>query len=244
MKDKWGRRVYIDLYAAAGYNCIQGTSTVLKGSPILALTVRHPFDKYIFCEESGELLGALEARVSRIAPTLDVSYVHGNCDAEVDRICALIPRPSLGKTVLSLCFVDPFDFGLKFGTLRKLSSFFMDFLVLLAVGMDANRNYDHYVEGESSKIDEALGNTEWRNRWKETGVHRSDFRPFLAGEFAKSMESLGYLHQEVHQMVLVRSNEKNLPLYYLALFSRNKLAYRFWQDVRKYATDQTSFSWE
>lgn len=120
----------------------------------------------------------------------------------------------------------------------------MDFLVLLAIGMDANRNYDHYVEGNSTKIDEALGNTDWRVRWKETGVHRADFRPFLAAEFAKSMESLGYLHQEVHQMVLVRSDDKDLPLYYLALFSRNNLAYKFWQDVQKYATNQTSFSWD
>lgn len=244
MKNKWGKRVYIDLYAGAGYSRVQGTPTVLKGSPILALSVQHPFDKYIFCEEDRELLGALQARVRRTAKSVDVAFVAGDCDTEADQICALIPRPSAGNTVLSLCFVDPFDFGLKFETLRKLSSFFVDFLVLLAVGMDATRNYDHYVDGNSTKIDEALGNTEWRVRWKAIGVHRADFRPFLAAEFAKSMESLGYLHQEVHQMVLVRSDDKNLPLYYLALFSRNKLAYRFWQDVQKYATDQTSFSWK
>jgi hypothetical protein len=54
--------------------------------------------------------------------------------------------------------VDPFDFGIKFETLRRLSTVYIDFVVLLAVGMDANRNYDHYVEGQSKKIDEALGN--------------------------------------------------------------------------------------
>jgi hypothetical protein len=35
----------------------------------------------------------------------------------------------------------------------------IDFVVLLAIGMDASRNYDHYVDGDSPKIDEALGNT-------------------------------------------------------------------------------------
>jgi len=59
MKNKWGKRVYIDLYAGAGYCRIRGTSTILKGSPILALTVQHPFDKYIFCEKDPELLAAL-----------------------------------------------------------------------------------------------------------------------------------------------------------------------------------------
>jgi three-Cys-motif partner protein len=139
--------------------------------------------------------------------------------------------------------VDPFDFGIKFESLRKLSSFFVDFLVLLAVGMDANRNYDHYVDGDSTKIDEALGNIDWRERWRELGAHRKEFRTFLASEFGKSMESLGYLHQELHQMKLVRSDDRNLPLYYLALFSRHDTAYKFWKDVLKYSTDQSSF-WE
>jgi hypothetical protein len=30
---------------------MSGDSYVLKGSPIIALTVGCPFDKYIFCEE-------------------------------------------------------------------------------------------------------------------------------------------------------------------------------------------------
>ncbi len=242
MKNKWSKRVYIDLYAGAGYSRIRGTSTVVKGSPILALTVRDPFDRYIFCEENPELRAALELRVKRTAPNLDVHYVPGDCDSHIDQICSLIPRASPGNTVLSLCFADPFDFGIKFETLRKLSFFFVDFLVLLAIGMDANRNYDHYVEGNSRKIDEALGNSDWRERWKKHAI-RQEFRPFLASEFGQSMESLRYLHQELQQMKLVRSDEKNLPLYYLALFSRNQTAYEFWRDVLKYSTEQKTL-WE
>lgn len=244
MKNKWEQRVYIDLYAGAGYSRIQGTRTFLKGSPILALTVSCPFDKYIFCEEDQALLGALKARVHRIAPEADVSYISGNCDANVDRICAAIPRPSSRNRVLCLCLVDPFDFGIKFETLQRLSKVFVDFLVLLAIGMDANRNYDHYVEGDSNKIDEALGNTEWRKRWKNARARRGEFRHFLASEFSMSMESLGYLKQTTDRMKLVRSDDKNLPLYHLALFSRNPTAHRFWDDVLKYGTDQASFGWE
>ena len=81
MRHKWDKRVYIDLYAGAGFSRIQGTSVVLKGSPILALTVQHPFDKYIFCEEKSDLILALQARAKRIAPTADIAYVVGNCHA-------------------------------------------------------------------------------------------------------------------------------------------------------------------
>ncbi len=176
--------------------------------------------------------------MTRLAPQAHVAYVNGNCDSEVDRICEEIPKGSPANKVLSLCLVDPFDFGIKFETLRRLSSVYIDFVVLLAIGMDANRNYDHYVEGDSTKIDEALGNTEWRKRWKAVGLNRRDFRQFLAAEFSTSMSSLHYLVQPLDRMELVRSGDRNLPLYYLALFSRHQTAYNFWDDVLKYSDDQ------
>jgi three-Cys-motif partner protein len=181
--------------------------------------------------------------VNRIAPDVKAVYVPGRCDAEVDQICKEIPRGSENNRVLSLCVVDPFDFGLKFATLKKLSASYVDFVVLLAIGMDANRNYEHYVDGHSTKIDEALGSTEWRDRWRTAGSRRSDFRRFLAEEFAGTMKSLGYLKKPLDRMKLVRSDEKNLPLYYIALFSRNETAHKFWDQVLKYGEDQIGFDW-
>ena len=244
MKKKWDQRVYIDLYSGAGHSRIRGTETRVKGSAVLALCVRNPFDKYIFCEADNALLDALKLRTKRVAPTANIAFIPGNCDAEIEKICAAIPRASTDNRVLSLCLVDPFDFGVKFQTIRRLSEFYIDFLVLLAVGMDANRNYDHYVDGNHPKIDEALGNIEWRQRWKTFHGGRKRFREFLASEFALSLKSLGYLGVELHQMKLVRSDEKNLPLYYFALFSRHPLALQLWDDVLRYGTDQTSFTWE
>jgi three-Cys-motif partner protein len=173
-----------------------------------------------------------------------VSYIPGKCDANIEKICGAIPKGSPDNHVLSLCMVDPFDFGIKFDTLKRLSRVYVDFVVLLAIGMDANRNYDHYVEGESPKIDEALGNTEWRERWKAAGEPRGKFRQFLALEFSRSMESLRYLPTPLDRMKLVRSDEKNLPLYYLALFSRHDRALKLWDQVLKYGSDQSSFAFE
>jgi hypothetical protein len=44
-------------------------------------------------------------------------------------------------------------------------------------------------------------------------------------------------------MKLVRSDDKNLRLYYLAMFSRHPTGGKFWQDVLKYGTDQERFTW-
>lgn len=199
-----------------------------------------PFDKYIFCEEEVELLSALKTRTKRLSSEANVTFVSGSCDDEIEKICAAIPMGRTGSGSLSLCFVDPYDFGLKFETLRKISAFRVDFLVLLAVGMDANRAYNHYVDGGNPKLDEALGNTAWRERWKSQPRGRDEFLNFIAEEFALSMRSLGYLRIGPKDMKLVRG-ENNAPLYYLALFSKHHLAYKFWDDVLKYSTDQTSF---
>ena len=238
MKHKWEKRVYIDLYSGPGLVRLRGTSRFLWSSPLLALQVKDPFDKYVFCESDAAALDALRRRVEKHFPQADVCYVSGDCNANVAEVCSKIPKPSKDSKVLSFCFVDPYDLSVKFSTISKIADRFVDFLILLALGMDANRNYEHYVEGDSTKIDEALGNREWRERWKAVGIRRGDFRPFLAGEFCRSMESLGYLKKPLDRMKLVRSVEKNLPLYYLALFSRSETAFKFWNDVLTYSTDQ------
>lgn len=244
MKNKWGKRVYIDLYSGAGHSRIRGTERHVKGSPLLALSVSSPFDKYIFCEEDTERLEALRQRAKSANPTAKIEFVPGSCDAQIGTICAAIPRAESGKGVLSLCVVDPFDFGLKFETLRSLSRFPpLDFLVLLAVHMDANRAYEHYVDGNNPKIDEALGNTEWRARWRAHPRTRDEFPTFLAQEFAQSMHSLGFLRIGPERMKMVKSDD-NVPKYYMALFSKHERAYKFWEEVLKYHNPQMGFSWE
>jgi three-Cys-motif partner protein len=236
MKNKWDSRVYIDLYAGAGHARVKGTDKLLYGSPLLALQVQDPFDKYIFCEENGELLEALKKRGSAMAPNADVSYFSGKCDDRIDDILAAIPTPSREHTVLNLCFLDPFDLGIHFRTISALAERFTDFLVLLALHMDANRNYENYVNPKSRKVDEFLGDGEWRKQWKDAQSAGITFPSFLADTFAARMEGLGYLPPP--RMKIIRSNEKNLPLYHLAIFSRSPRAYEFWGDVLKYSTDQ------
>jgi hypothetical protein len=96
---------------------------------------------------------------------------------------------------------------------------------------------------DAVKVDEFLGSTTWRDRWRIAEGNGVPFPKFLANEFAVSMETLGYLPTPIHRMKKVRSDEKNLPLYYIALFSRHQLAHDFWDDALKYGTDQTKFPW-
>ena len=241
MKDKWDERVYIELYAGSGHSKIRDTQRIIAGSPLQALGLEHPFDKYIFGEENRKALDALRARVEKTAPSAKVSFIAGDCNQHVDQILSEIPAHTMRHRVLSLCFVDPFDIGIQFETIRRLATRFVDFLVLLAIYMDANRNYENYVKEEAVKIDEFLGSPTWRDQWKANQLNGVPFPQFLAEEFSRSMETLSYQSQPFYKMKPVSIPEMNVRLYRLALFSRSDRAYKFWDQVLKYSTPQTTF---
>lgn len=241
MKDKWDERVYIELYAGSGHSKIRDTTRIIVGSPLQALALEHPFDKYIFCEANPKALDALRARVERAAPSAKVAFIKGDCNHNVGKILSEIPAYSTGHRVLSLCFVDPYDIGIKFETISALAKRFVDFLVLLAIYMDANRNYENYVREEAVKIDEFLGSRTWREKWKMNQQNGIPFPQFLAEEFSRSMETLKYQAQPFYKMKPVSIPEMNVRLYRLALFSRSGRAYKLWDQVLKYITPQTTF---
>ena len=98
-----------------------------------------PFDKYVFCEEDPRKTVTLcRFRVGAsllLQPTSP--YVPGDCDTtHVAEILAAIPSAFQERIQYSTSLLssDPFDIGLKFATLRRLSTqYYVDFLVLLAV---------------------------------------------------------------------------------------------------------------
>src|ERR1700722_4223204 len=120
MQDKWQTRVYIDLYSGPGLVQVRDGGKFLWGSPLLALNVADPFDKYIFCESNVQALSALKSRVEKYFPKADVSYVAGDCNSKADEICGKIPKHSPDRKVLSFCFVDPYVLSDKFSTIRNI----------------------------------------------------------------------------------------------------------------------------
>jgi hypothetical protein len=58
------------------------------------------------------------------------------------------------------------------------------------------------------------------------------------GEFyTQQMRSMAYPYGGV-DTVLIRNPDRNQRLYRLAFYSKNRLAERFWNQARKYSTEQ------
>jgi three-Cys-motif partner protein len=242
MRTKWDALVYLDLFAGSGRSRIRGTGRIVSASPLLVLGTPEAFDKYIFCESEKNFAETLDTRCRRDFPNRTVNVITGNANASVDNIIAEMPRPGRNHKVLGFCFLDPFQMqNLRFSTIKTLSQRFMDFLVLIPSSMDANRNEQNYVLPSNKTLENFIGNPDWRARWGNEKATGKSFENFVVEEFGRSMHELGYIDPGLKEALLIRSDEKNLPLYRLALYSKHRLGAKFWKETKKYSDPQTGF---
>lgn len=239
MKYKWNQLVYIDLFAGAGYAKIKENNKVYCNSALLAMSVPTPFTKYILCEQDDERFEALTARVKRDFSHLNYELIHGDSNVNVSKVINAIPSYGKGNTLLPFCFVDPYSLNLNFSTIKALGQTLMDFLILQALHMDANRNFETYLNEENTRIEEYLGLKNWRELFEKDGIiYRKDFVKFLADQYQGQMGKLNY--QKAKHMHQIRSNEKNLPLYYLSFYSKHPTGEKFFKEVQKRIKPQLS----
>lgn len=239
MYRNWNKLVYVDTNCAAGFAKLEGQDKYYMGSPFLALNTPRPFSKYIFCDMNGEYVEALKLRVKRDFPNVDATFIIGDCNEKADEIFSAIPRGTKGNTVLTLCLLDPFDFSINFETVKKLSNCIIDFIFLLAVGLDLKRNFTKYIKQQDSKIDKFLGNSDWKKKISKYDLSDNDkIAYFIVKEFSEQMSTMGYLKESLHKLKKVTLPEINRVLYYLAYFSKKPIGYTYWDQARKYSSDQ------
>jgi three-Cys-motif partner protein len=213
MRRKWDMLVYLDLFAGSGRSQIRGTGRIVNASSLLILGIPEAYDKYIFCEQDIDFAKALDARCRRDFPERNARIINENANAAVEKIIAEMPRPWRDQKVLGFCFLDPFQMqNLSFSTIKALSQRFMDFLVLIPSSMDANRNEQNYVQPRNKTFDNFVGNPDWRTSWREANRSGKSFEHFVVEEFGRSMQKLDYIDPGLKEAIMIRSNDKNLPL--------------------------------
>jgi len=237
MKKKWDERCYIDLFSGSGHAKIQGTRRIVQSSPLLALQVSDPFDRYIFCDSSAECISSLKERASRLK--LQSRCYFENCDANEScaDIISNLPAYCREHRVLTFCFIDPFKpSDIKFSTIRRLSKRYVDFLINIPAG-EFRRNEGIYCSKRSRIVADYLGIDSWREV-RSKGDPALPFDLFIADTFDSQMKTLGYKFGGLTEYKMVRSTEKHLPLYKLVLHSRHELGDQFWREVKKYSDPQ------
>lgn len=232
MKNKWDRLVYIDLFAGAGYAKIKNDNKIIQTSSLIAMNIPYPFTDYIVSEFDEDKLDALKARIEKHHPHKRVSYYLGDTNKNIVNIAEEVRKISEYHKTLCFCFVDPFSLNLHFNTIKTLSKFNIDFLILLAIHMDFNRNVTAYFNENNTKVELFTDNKSWRTDL-EKSPDKQNIVNFLSVQYDKNMVSLGY--QSPVDKQKIASFQQNIPKYHLAFYSRHPLGNDFFQKIKHYA---------
>lgn len=89
------------LCAGAGYDRIKKLIKRMS-SALIALSVNHKFDKYVFCDEDEKCLVALKDRATRYFPEANAGFVQGDSYERMEDVIKTIPKAEnlVGERIL------------------------------------------------------------------------------------------------------------------------------------------------
>jgi three-Cys-motif partner protein len=121
---QWFDIHYLELFAGPGRLYDPRTDIEMPGSPMEALALPEPFQRYVLSDFSPDCVDALN---QRIGPRPDVHVLEGDANdpEHLNRVCSL-----LDPKALVLAYLDPARPNLHFATVRYLAEHF-DFLDLI-----------------------------------------------------------------------------------------------------------------
>ena len=210
------------------------TDEIVETTVMSAFRVRDPFTKYIFVDNDRRCIEALEGRISALDDEHDVSLIRRDVREAVPEIIRAMPRYGPDRGLLSFCFVDPFSAELDFNVFRQLGGRYkMDFLILLMLGRDVRTNFKRYFEDESdTRVANLIDDPEWRSEWAASGRPSRHLIRFVLKKFDAAMTRIGYQSARPDEAHPIRLIDRNVFLYSLVLYSKDRLGQRFWEATR------------
>ena len=235
MRSKWDNLAYIGLYSGSGHARLANGKTV-ETSALGVLRQPDLFSHYVYVDADADCTAALEQRIRAIDPPAKWTVLTGNVNDSVKAVRNALPRFGPGNTLLSFCFVDPFDIRIRFRTLHGLSDLQLDFLILLMTGNDARRNFEAYYNDEDdTRIAELLDDRDWRTEYRTQ--HTRNVVQFIIRKFDQRMQRERYL-PALNSTHPVKVAGKGVHLYDLAYYSKHPLGKHFWKAACRSLTPQ------
>lgn len=218
-----GGASYVELFSASGRSLIDGTSTYIDGSPLVAYKAARAsgvrFSELHFNDIDPEKTDALDQRIRAIG---GAAVVHTKpADRAIDDIVF-----ALNPSGLHFAFLDPYNLEyLSFDIIEKLARFkHMDMLVHVSV-QDLQRNLDRYsVQG--GVFDKFAPG--WR-RAVSPNQAIAPFRAALMEYWLGEIRKLGTMPAQGVELVVGSRGQR---LYWLMFVAAHDLAQKLWKAVR------------
>jgi three-Cys-motif partner protein len=215
MKDKWTKRCYLDLQAGPGKNRIG--SEVVLGSPLIALSVTHPFTEFFFNELRTEAFKALETRLEHhpLQPKIHLS----NKDVNQVAIDISVQRKSRNAQSLNVAFLDPEGLELHWEAIEALASLKTMDLIINFSTMGIKRVVG-VKDKDQSSLTRFFGNERWREIADGTTPHKNRDYIDLYLEGLKKYDYKIQVDPNVDNELPVK-NSKNAEVYRLIFASKH-----------------------
>jgi three-Cys-motif partner protein len=236
MREKWPERYYIDLQAGPGKNEV-GSSVVL-GSPLIALTADFPATQFRFNELDPGLKDTLEQRVSASPLQNRVRVYQADVNEIVHEVCKEISekdrqaKASRQWSTLNIALLDPEGLELRWSTVEALAKMNrMDLIINFSTsGLVRNigaRNFE--------VVDLFFGTDQWKQIDKP-GSSPVIRRRVLIDFYLQRLEKFGY-HIDIDPNLggddIAVSNSKNSQVYSLIFASKDELGDKFWRKAAR-----------
>lgn len=226
MNRKWFKVAYLELFCGPGYLYDEGSGEEVPGSPLQALGIASPFDRYVFSDFSDRCCEALSTRLDRLRaelpglPPTDVLVGDANDPAHLERVCSLIDPRSL-----VIAYLDPAKPNLSFTTVRFLAERFrfLDLIINLPFSGIHRSLAAKGVEGPGLMLDHPSPLDLLR---PDEGSTADAIRAY----YDERLRSLGFEHITRR---CVRTEPTNSPLYDIVLASRNPKAVELWEKANR-----------
>lgn len=168
---------------------IYDVDTIVEGSPVRALTVEPPFDRYVFIEAKADNVRSLEGLIAEY-PLRNPKVLPGDANAHLISFADFLEREKFERAVV---FLDPFGLSVRWETVARLAhTQKVDLWYLVPVlGMSRQIRSDGTFLPSASKIDEIWGSDEWRSK----AVREAQPIEDLFGQIDKRFEKVARAEQ-------------------------------------------------
>lgn len=218
MKKRWAIRTYIDLFAGPGRCQVEKTSKEVKGSPLLALGCEVPFTHYFFNDAEPSVIRALKTR-AKSSSSANIFFFNRDCNLVVDELLQKLPSNSL-----DFCFIDPFNWEIRFYSIQKLTEKRrMDLAITFHIG-----SIKRVADKPPKELKDFFPDTNWQQEYEKAGEEGKLSGRVLLDAYEHGLSNLGY--KEIKDYVLM-ANRRNVPLYYLIFASKHEKGAEFWDKI-------------
>lgn len=233
MRGKFPALAWVELFAGPGRLWVEPRDAYVDGSPVRALNVRQPFDRYVFNDLDPLCIRALEPRVGT-RPGVHVLNEDANAQAVADCLIGTLP-----KNALVTLYGDPAGLDLHFDTLARLAAHFPHLDLLLNFPV---KQIIRALRGEQKRA-ATIGQTVPADVRKAAAVlnhpapldliakcTNRTWGPTVRDWFENQLRGIGYEHFATQ---VINLHGKNLPIYDLMIASRSDLAIKFFGEAVK-----------